>query len=1129
MADELKLFDDLPLFENIEKEKQEGKEEERFGHWAYADALHQILKDNNKSLTIGLFGEWGTGKSTVINILQNKFKEDKDSKIRPVIFNAWRHQDDSFRRQLLIKVAEDVYGKQNSKYKDLTNLVGLSECITEATDEDNSTEKMSWSEVGKQIIDVLKWFIFSSQKSAKLIRIAIIIYVVILVAGIFVSLFGNPEVANFISAALLLPIGLILFGLVEKETKHKLIATLNINQPTTERPRLSYPEQFEMEFIECVNFSNKENNRLVIVVDDLDRCDKNLVIAALATIKQFSGKSNCVFIVPCDEQQVLNAVNAQVSNHDYDYESLRKFFDVAVRMEKIPEADLHNYAKYLVEQWKLAPQLAEIAVYSGARDARKIKAFLNSFNTHYWMIQKRFNPEKAGRNLLLIAKLTAIQEGFPELYKIICLEPLMLNRFENAHKDSSVDSYEKNNVSKEIKDLILKNSILTRFLEYTDNIDLTEIEDLVIGKQLELIAGISTGSIIQTTLSNGKIEEFSEAVKGLDKTQADHLVEYIRLMVKEFEEKKFYVILRMWVNCALGIFSYENIWTNDDLITAKQLLANIIVDAITKEKGKLLKDISNIKGIESILQITSDSTSLANAIVQVYLERLTTDGASSYIGLFNRKKKYFEQKFEGINTAIISALNSENEQLILNQLSIAEIRNDIDDPIPSNTVLNTIVQRLDAKDNAYELNEKRIQVIEIYQTKIDMTGFINKWNELTKKAQSAPIEIEKTNFGLMLNTVNKIGQFDKLEDANLICTPLLQIWAVNGKESTRNELLKTFSLVYPIVDESLIKQVENVIFSWFKARPTGEIKIYLESLTNNIQTTTDKQGFRTLTGLALSLLEQFVEWMKNQVNTYNEKVEEIVNLVVEWSHTLKTETKIYELVEYTIKKANDPSFELWHKKSLGNLCDCLSDEQVQTISQLVMERIEEPQTAKTRRSQLLDILITKLSRRKLTGQDTDRIFGLLWHDDGNMREPICEKFESLKSQFEEDDFKRNISIMAKNISNSTAEKITQKANSLTIILKSPISLKEQDKPLILNMVPLLIHTKNSSKETIGIGLIIVDSLGNSENVSEDIISGLRALSQYGDENIKGKAAELLKKYNKVAEPDGLDKKDKSDV
>ena len=768
----------------------------------------------------------------------------------------------------------------------------------------------------------------------------------------------------------------------------------------------------------------------------------------------------------------------------------------------------------LVKQWGLSPRLAEIAVYSGARDARKVKAFLNSFNTRYWMISERFNKEKAEKNLLLIAKLTAIQEGFPELYKIICTEPLMLGRFEIAYRDPALDSYQKNKVSNDLVSLVNGNDLLKRFLEYTNNIDLTEIEDIVTGKQLELMAGISTGSAIQTALSNGKTEDFSEAVKGLDKVQADDLVEYIRLMIRAFDEQKLSVTLRIWVDCALEIFSDENIWTNEDIKTTKESLANIIVETITKDEGKLIKEISDLKGIESLLQITSNSAGLANAIVQVYLKKLTTDEAISYIGLFNRQKKYFEKKFNDINSAIITALNSENEQLILKQLLTPEIRKDINDPIPSNTVLDTIVLRLDVKDEAYNLNEKRIQVIRIYQNQVDMTGFIKKWNEITKKAQSAPIEIEKTNFGLMLDTLNKIGRFEKSEDVNIICPPLLQIWAHNGKENTRKELLETFALIYPILDETQSEEVEIVIFSWFKGRPVQEIKSYLEYLTSVKQADTSEH--EPLKKLALSLLEQFVEWTKTQVNVYNERVEEIVNLIVEWNRTFNTEINIGDLVESVIIKTNDSSFDLWYKKSLGNLCDCLPVDKVNSLGQIVIGRIEDPQTIKTRRSQLLDILITKLLPQNLKGSDTDRVFGLLWHDDGNMRGPICEKFESLKPKFGENDFKRNISVMAKDISDSSMDKITQKANSVTVILKNSGSIKEYDKKNILNTVPSLIHSTNS-KESIGIGLEIVQSLGENDNISDDIISGLNVLSQHNDENIKGRAITLLEKFEKRTE------------
>jgi len=49
-----------------------------------------------KSLTIGLFGEWGTGKSSIIN-LEKEHLGNKDEKERPIIvdFNPWSTSNDN--------------------------------------------------------------------------------------------------------------------------------------------------------------------------------------------------------------------------------------------------------------------------------------------------------------------------------------------------------------------------------------------------------------------------------------------------------------------------------------------------------------------------------------------------------------------------------------------------------------------------------------------------------------------------------------------------------------------------------------------------------------------------------------------------------------------------------------------------------------------------------------------------------------------------------------------------------------------------------------------------------------------------------------------------------------------------
>lgn len=95
MEEELRLFNDLPLFEKAGA--GEADDSEQFGHEAYSNTLFEMLKDNKEPLTIGFFGEWGVGKTTVINMLLRKLRTDSVG-ICPVLFNAWRHTGDSFRR-----------------------------------------------------------------------------------------------------------------------------------------------------------------------------------------------------------------------------------------------------------------------------------------------------------------------------------------------------------------------------------------------------------------------------------------------------------------------------------------------------------------------------------------------------------------------------------------------------------------------------------------------------------------------------------------------------------------------------------------------------------------------------------------------------------------------------------------------------------------------------------------------------------------------------------------------------------------------------------------------------------------------------------------------------------------------
>lgn len=78
---ELKLLNDLPL--------GEGSTKDGLGFEAYANVLSQVAKTTPGPFTIGVFGEWGSGKTSLLRLIQEKIKSDE---VITVWFNAWRYE-----------------------------------------------------------------------------------------------------------------------------------------------------------------------------------------------------------------------------------------------------------------------------------------------------------------------------------------------------------------------------------------------------------------------------------------------------------------------------------------------------------------------------------------------------------------------------------------------------------------------------------------------------------------------------------------------------------------------------------------------------------------------------------------------------------------------------------------------------------------------------------------------------------------------------------------------------------------------------------------------------------------------------------------------------------------------------
>lgn len=363
-------------------------------HKIIADRLFETVHCNlAKPFVIGLFGSWGTGKSSIIEMLKARCEGEQDRKTEVVVVDAWRKDKDIFNRQFLKKVGKEILSEPDfKKVKD-----EIEKKTTDNTSKWKPTEE--------------------AETAYKTYRL----FVVLLVLGTIIYWLITKEYQQ------VFPVGSVAAGVLAWLVARYFQYLLPKYSVTTDSTIINVAVH-DIDHFRKIYFDRiigKANvNRVCIVVDNLDRVGVEDALTIMRTLKTFivdakddaetrervdaKALNKVVFIVPCDDKELKKHLNGsggldscRVMAGITDYKEVKggrgeqgtdfveKFFNVSFRIPEFRSQDAFQYAQELLGEMGLdfnkehESTICHIISERYGGNPRKAKIFLNNFLMRY--------------------------------------------------------------------------------------------------------------------------------------------------------------------------------------------------------------------------------------------------------------------------------------------------------------------------------------------------------------------------------------------------------------------------------------------------------------------------------------------------------------------------------------------------------------------------------------------------------------------------------------------------------------------------------------------------------------------------------------------------------------------------
>lgn len=299
-------------------------------------------------VSIGVFGNWGAGKSSLLNLIEQQIKSDEWIVIK---FDAWLYQGFDDARAALLEV--------------------IASHLIQAAKNDKTIWEKSKNLFAR--IDGLRLAGLVAEGAALAAGLPTF--------GLVSKIFGTAQNA--------------LDGIQDETESKQVVETVkeivdsekNLIKSKEQQTPPKQIDEFRKEYGEILQ---KLGKKLVIVIDNLDRCLPANAIQTLEAIRLFLFLNRTAFIIAADEEMIRHSVAEHYKDlsyrHQIDY--LDKLIQIPIR---VPKAGVLEIRAYLYMLYAIHQKIPTAKLSS-------LRQFLETHLQQSWQDQS-LNPEQVAKTI----------------------------------------------------------------------------------------------------------------------------------------------------------------------------------------------------------------------------------------------------------------------------------------------------------------------------------------------------------------------------------------------------------------------------------------------------------------------------------------------------------------------------------------------------------------------------------------------------------------------------------------------------------------------------------------------------------------------------------------------------------